>query len=108
MEKLWSFWGNPPFADTNDTMIKTRLYKRTNEAKRGGAAVLLAARGEEDGSTKIRVRYMSMSGDMTMALDTGAKGNKESNVDAVVSYRHRGCKRIFEESWNGRKWSRPK
>jgi len=76
--------GNPPFADTNDIMTETELYKRTNAAKHGAAAVLLVTRSGRDEFTEIRKRYMSMFGNNTMTLDAGAKENKSRAMMQLV------------------------
>ncbi len=63
--------GNPPFADTNDIMVNSQLYKRTNAARHGAAAVLIVANGDE--FAKVRQRFASMFGNKTMTLDQGIK-----------------------------------
>jgi hypothetical protein len=76
--------GNPPFADTSDIMVKTELYKRTNAARHGAAAVLLVARGGEEEFSKIRQHYNSLFGNNIMTLDAGTKETRMATLMQLV------------------------
>ncbi len=73
--------GNPAFADTNDIMIRTALYKRSNAVRHGAAAVLIVMRGGDKEVARIVQQFGSLFGNKTMKLASPAK---EARIPATT------------------------
>ena len=99
---------NPPFADTTDPLIRTGLYKRTNAARHGAAAVLLIVRGGEKGFSKLKQKSGSLLGQKTMTLISDSKEQtrialmqmlsvSEKMANEVLKKRHTTVEQLAEK-----------
>ncbi len=91
--------GNPKFADTNDVMVRTGLYKMTNAVSNGAAAVIMTINDGDEGFARLRKSFNATDGvkQMSLASEIGKPAQfkpvqliyiRESIADSILLSRH--------------------
>lgn len=89
--------GNPPFADTTDAMVRTGLYKRTNAARHGAAAVLVIIRGGDKKFSEFQQKLGSLLGRKSMALVSDDKETMQAAPMQMLSVSENTANKILKD-----------